>query len=527
MSSEINKIISWLETNIAQINQHLENRGRFSPKESAEQIQRIDGVVQVALTLNQKLISEKPHIAAKVAQLTDQAMQLYYKADQEMTRIADAFGIPEKKIAHYRKEGIESEVGLKLQAMREEASDFDMFADSFRMLFNRFEAQGQTPREKLENIAERLKLSKNEIRQAVRLGALEQLIQEQQEVLRKYFGLIQQFEQLEQKGKFKPTDKYRMLQRIELKHLTHALRMAAKVEQAADRAFTISYEKKKKRQQYKAEIYLQPEGNQVHMATGYGQRKLGEGAFGLVQRGLDLATGEAHAYKTAKSTEGHSELLNEYEKLTFLHQKQTSAGIQLPPHRILHFANGSLGVEHRLYDGDLSLLPTNNKTLKVQATLQLLQGMQTLADHNLLHKDIKPGNILVKKLADGSFLVHLADFGGVRFLHEIDKKEEIGHWSVGRTPLFFGEGDKQKAWDVLLAGDAKRLEAILQKSSMYALGRCLLAIFTGSIEFDPGLLKPYPKELSDFFKVLTDPDVEKRPMAQEALNRFLALVPRI
>lgn len=523
MSAEINNTINWLENNISEINQKMENRVKFTPKESAEQIRRIDGVVQVALTLNQKLQGEPSPFRAKLAHLTEQALQLYYKADQEMIRIADALDVPEKKIGSYRKEGIESEVALKLEAMSEEAADFEKYAAAFQKLFDRFHVHGQSPKEKLESIASQLKLSKNEIRHAIRLGFGEQLIQEQHDVLHQYAELIQRFERLQQEGAFQPTDKYRM-HRIDLKHLTYTLRMAAKVERAAGKALAIRYEKKKKRREYKVEVLVQSEGSQMHLATRYGQRMLGEGAFGAVQRGLDLAAGEAHAYKTAKSAEGNSELQNEYEKLTFLHQKQTPAGIQLPPHRLLNFADGSIGVEHRLYDGDLSQLPKDNNAIKVSAALQLLQGMQTLAANNLLHKDIKPANVLIKKLPDGSFLVHLADFGGVRFLHEIDKEKEVGQWSVGRTPWLYGERDKQKAWEALKAGN---VDAILQKSCVYALGRCLNSIFTGSIEFNAALLKSYPKELTDLLKQMNDPDVEKRPTPQEALDRFLALMPQI
>ncbi|MCE5317316.1 MAG: hypothetical protein LLG04_08130 [Parachlamydia sp.] len=523
---------------MADVRQKLENRGKFTPKESAEQIKSIRQVIRTNLAINQSIhgefknalsVQEHSLIISKIGPLTEKVMQLYFKADQEMERISAATGIPHKKIADWY--SADDELYPLVEAGAEEVQDFEQHAASFETLFARFQETlhltgKQTPQEKLAAIATHLKLSKYEIRQSIRLGNWEQLIQEQQEVLRKHAPLIKQFETVQKEGKLDPTalgDRKREF--VNLKHLTYALRTAAKVERVADGALAV-YEKKKKRhfRASKVEIRLQSTGSQLHVATSYGQKKLGEGGAGRVERGVDLATGEPHAYKSPTSSEGNKELQNEFDKLTFLHRNGVVPGIQLPPFRLLHYADGKFGVEHRLYDGDFNRLP-ENKAIKAHAALQLLQGLHILASQGLLHKDIKLSNIFVKKQAEGRFLVHLADFGGVRFLHEIDMNKEIKNWDIGRTDRCFGDGDEDRAKEALEAGDTERLHAILQKSSIYALGLCLRFIFKGDGKDED--LNAYPKELVDLLNQMTHPDVEKRPMPQETLERFLGVLPKI
>lgn len=58
---------------------------------------------------------------------------------------------------------------------------------------------------------------------------------------------------------------------------------------------------------------------------------------------------------------------------------------------------------------------TVEPTTVIWITMQLLQGLQYLHEHNIVHRDIKPDNILVTSREDGG-RVMLTDFGSAKMM---------------------------------------------------------------------------------------------------------------
>jgi serine/threonine protein kinase len=68
---------------------------------------------------------------------------------------------------------------------------------------------------------------------------------------------------------------------------------------------------------------------------------------------------------------------------------------------------------------------------------QIATGLKTMYDRGIAHRDLKPGNILLKKdPITGRMLVKLADFGFARTYLSEDEKTRMIMTSLAGTPVF-------------------------------------------------------------------------------------------
>lgn len=154
------------------------------------------------------------------------------------------------------------------------------------------------------------------------------------------------------------------------------------------------------------------------------KRNIGRGAYGSVDQVINISTNnkQQHALKIAIPDD--SSVWNEYNLLKRL---QGEEGIQEAPHMFLNIAKdqntfpGFLGV---LYDSDYqkhceTKIPFRERVLEFY---QLINGLCVMDRKNILHGDLKPANILVKKDQNGMTQAHIADFGGAR---DVSKNLEI------------------------------------------------------------------------------------------------------
>ena len=127
-------------------------------------------------------------------------------------------------------------------------------------------------------------------------------------------------------------------------------------------------------------------------------------------------------------------MCNAYKKLQEIHREYRVRGIQDKPKLFVEISNstggelyGFLGSKYdgnllqSVKGGDLSREPLE---VIMDCCDQLFSAVNHLSTIGLRHGDIKPENIFVRKRKDEGYDVHLADFGGARFFHEIDVKEE-------------------------------------------------------------------------------------------------------
>ncbi|CAL2030858.1 hypothetical protein CAEBREN_18169 [Caenorhabditis brenneri] len=203
-------------------------------------------------------------------------------------------------------------------------------------------------------------------------------------------------------------------------------------------------------------------------------RHLGEGQFANVYMAKDLETGEIVAIKKIKlgSREEAKDGINrtairEIKLLKEIHHDNIITLRDVIGHRTsiqLVFDFMDTDLEHVVKDQAIILSPSHIKNI----TMQMLLGLEFLHTHWILHRDLKPNNLLMNSVGR----VKVTDFGLARFFgspnrnytHQVVTRwyrapellfgarsygVGIDIWSVGciiaelllRTPIFPGETD--------------------------------------------------------------------------------------
>jgi len=137
--------------------------------------------------------------------------------------------------------------------------------------------------------------------------------------------------------------------------------------------------------------------------------------------------------------------------------------------------------------------------------IQILLALAHIHSHNVLHRDIKPGNLFLNKWKD----IKIGDFG----LSTVRKNKKKQH----QTPV----GTMGYAAPELLKGKAYN-----EKSDMYALGCCLYEILTMRSVYDdendgcfPVPIPPiYNHHLTEILHSLLHDNDTKRPSAKDLLD---------
>jgi hypothetical protein len=197
------------------------------------------------------------------------------------------------------------------------------------------------------------------------------------------------------------------------------------------------------------------------------QEQLGAGGMGTVYRALDLNLHRQVALKLLQS--GHS------QNPEFVTQFQKEAAITASinhPHVVKVYStgqdNGRVYIAMELVDkGSLeSLMHAQGKVAELQVLtigVQIAQGLQAALDKGLIHRDIKPGNILFANAATAK----MVDFG----LAVLAEHAGTVAGEVWATPLYVAPE--------VVAGKTENLQ-----SDMYSLGATLFHAIAGKPPHD-------------------------------------------
>lgn len=202
---------------------------------------------------------------------------------------------------------------------------------------------------------------------------------------------------------------------------------------------------------------------------------LGAGGMGAVYKARDPRLRRTVAIKLLRS--GQAELNDTRHRRHFEREARAQARLEHPhickiyeigevegqPYIAMQFINGS---------SLLGLIQVMTREEKVKAIQKVAEALHTAHSHSLIHRDIKPGNIMVERRPDGSYWPYLMDFGLVK---ETDSNSQTSIGAVQGTPSYMSPEQ--------VRGDSKAHDL---RVDVYGLGATLYCILCGRPPFIGG-----------------------------------------
>jgi serine/threonine protein kinase len=204
--------------------------------------------------------------------------------------------------------------------------------------------------------------------------------------------------------------------------------------------------------------------------------KIGEGGVGAVYRAFDKNLNREVALKRVLATEDGNGLdeateamLKEVTSLCSLQHPNIvtvfDAGVDKDgPYVVMELLSGKT-VDEMI--GHSVLTQTDFRELALQSQEALIAAQ----DRNLVHRDIKPGNLMVTWLPSGRFHVKLVDFGLAKFL------PRPSHQTIAHDDSVFGSIR-------FMAPEQFERNPLDQRTDMYAIGCVYYYCLTGTYPFD-------------------------------------------
>lgn len=381
----------------------------------------------------------------------------------------------------------------------------------------------------INSVATRLHLSKTEIRKAAREDHLMEFLEKRAGEVKSHFAY---YDKMQQQTGTKPA--------VLMKAIKMGLEVLSKPP-PSDKAPTQDAERKDTRHGFQIEgiLFVAKKTKMGGLKLTQISESLGKGGFGEAYVASNLTKGTEKVYKLAKSFKtAIKDLVNEFMLLEEIHREGNVWGIQAKPNKltriILSTGEVLLGFLGKKYDGDYLSDIKKNSSVPFSDRLfefhQLLYGLKYLEEHNIVHGDLKPGNILVKRESDGTKLVHIADLGGARDVSTLDVYTIA--FEGTHTPSYFPREDEKASKQY--ARDATKNEQIIiqQRIDVFDMGVILYqALSKGNKPYEldskhrPILTQieeikdeSVPKEIKDLIRSMRDPDYTKRPSATEAFT---------
>ncbi len=197
---------------------------------------------------------------------------------------------------------------------------------------------------------------------------------------------------------------------------------------------------------------------QQRIANRYSlQSQLGKGSMGAVYRAHDRLTGESVALKRLLKSPGtlafnsRNTISSQNPHLELAHEFQTLASLR-HPHVVSvqdygFDADGAYFTMQILEDAQPFTAAPDTTEDAITLTLQLLQGLAYIHQRGLLHRDLKPTNVLVKNKH-----IHIVDFGLAIAERPNSDKQEIAGTLAYIAPETFAHGHVSPGSDLYAVG---------------------------------------------------------------------------
>lgn len=159
-------------------------------------------------------------------------------------------------------------------------------------------------------------------------------------------------------------------------------------------------------------------------------KKIGKGSFASIYKVFNIDDDKTYALKRIDTTHKSKKL-----KKTFIQEINVMKSMNHPHilklYKVVHSSHHiNMFVEY-CDSGDLHqyLSKLNTKILPERVCSDILcqisQGLQHLREHNYIHRDLKPQNILMHSDGNGRYILKIADFGFTRELDQNNMAETI------------------------------------------------------------------------------------------------------
>ncbi len=202
---------------------------------------------------------------------------------------------------------------------------------------------------------------------------------------------------------------------------------------------------------------------------------LGEGGMGRVVKAFDRQLGRSVALKFL--THEDPEILR-----LFLHEARAQARVQ-HPHVLEIYDSGEL--EDRPYiamrhvaGGTLAEVgPALPLERKVRLLIQAAEGLHASHREGLLHRDVKPSNVLVDETPDGELEALVTDFG---LATEFGDADQVTADAVAGSPHYIAP---ERLTGSLATPTGDSPTTVDRRSDVYSLGVTMYRLFTGGLPF--------------------------------------------
>jgi eukaryotic-like serine/threonine-protein kinase len=208
--------------------------------------------------------------------------------------------------------------------------------------------------------------------------------------------------------------------------------------------------------------------------------ELGRGATGVTYLAIDKVLRRKVALKVIEvpATMRQSHELHQ----RFLREARSAASLRHPNVAAIHQFGGSPDGGHMYYAMELvegETLESRvrregplNAKLVLEIAIQITRALGAAAAHDLIHRDLKPGNIMLAAGDSGEFEVKVIDFGLAKVISESESEMDLTHGGFVGTPNFASPEQFESG----------RVDV---RSDIYSLGATLWFALTGKTPF-PG-----------------------------------------
>lgn len=197
--------------------------------------------------------------------------------------------------------------------------------------------------------------------------------------------------------------------------------------------------------------------------------KIGRGSYSQVWKVEDLETNNIYALKILLADyikEGKIEI-DILERLKY--EKNI---VRIHNHTILKLGDKThICILMDLYEKDLFHYQCSSNEVKMEILKQIISGVKSIHDNNIIHADLKPGNILIREI-EGKLDVAICDFSLSHTFNNVKK------WRILQTPYY-------RSPEIVFGG-------LYDKNiDLWSLGCIIYELFTGKILFNIGDYLPH------------------------------------